>query len=247
MVSQFNILRVTSCGFSIRTPNLTPKPYIESNANWFFLVKSGKLNYSDDNVTVQMSPNNFYILPARKFFSLTDIKGSSFKHLYISFDLTHPITSFEAFDVDNDPFLKDIFNIITKHFKTLNEETLKSLISSILTHTSLKINENFGLAHSIREYIDSCLPLFSIEDVCSKFCYNKHHLNNKFKESYGMTIRQYAKNEQFSYVANELKNGRAITDISNAINYSSPANLSRDFYKHYGKTATEYKNSKTIK
>ena len=243
---EIKVLRTTSCGSGIRPLNKTPLPYIESNSNWFFFVKSGELLYADGENNEILTAGNFYILPARKPFTLTDILNSTFDHAYISFDLNHPITSFFTLSLKDRPFLKDIFDVLIKHYKSLNEKTLSSIVNSILCYTFNKTTPSSVLADSIKSYIDEKAPKISINDLCDFFHYEKHSLNKKFKSNFGITITQYIKNKQFSYVAEQLKNGIPLCELANTIGYSSPANLSRDFRKHFGVTSSNYKKSRTI-
>lgn len=96
-------------------------------------------------------------------------------------------------------------------------------------------------AEKIKMFIDGRLPLFSVSDVIAEFHYSKRYLDKKFKDSYKTSMIRYGKTEQLSFVADALTKGETLTDICYKINYSSPANLSRDFKKHYGFSPAEYK------
>lgn len=240
MNTPITILRVNMCGHGVRGKGRTPFPYKDTQ-NWLFLGKSGCLKYKDNENDVLLKKDHLYILPAHKTFSLTDVADNDFDHLFIAFDCSHPIGRFYDFEVKDDKFLIEFLELITKYYRSLDTIVLGTMIKAIL-HYVLPSDDSTGdFANRIKNYIDEHLPAFSIDDVCEHFHYGKRYLDMKFKIAFGISINKYGKNEQFSYVTNQLSLGRDLAGICDDIGYSSPANLSRDFKKHYGSSPSEYK------
>ena len=99
----------------------------------------------------------------------------------------------------------------------------------------------------IRLYLQNSLSAdFNLEELGNKFHIGKSHLKKLFKEKVGMGIKQYwnrLKIEQAKImVRDETYN---ITQISEALGYSSVHYFSRHFKSEIGMTPTEY--AKTVK
>lgn len=244
MSIQNTVVNIVMFGSGIRPYELTPDPYI-SEYNWLFLVKEGSLLYTQGNFKRMLSPNHIYIFPAYKSFMLTDVEGKRLDHIYAEIKCSRPIKEFIDIDVENNAFIQDIFTVMLIHRKSLDSITLTMLLSTALHELlSFDIREN-DIAREIKAHIDKRLPLFSIKEVVSDFNYSKRYLDKKFTEAYNTSIVKYGKNEQMVYVANSLKDGISLSAICEEINYSSTANLSRDFKKHFGISPFKFKKVHT--
>ena len=242
MNTPISVLTVNMCGKSVRPRSLTPTPY-KTKHNWFFLPLSGKIHFKNMDFEIDLVPEHFYILPAHEVFSLIDIEDCEFDHLYVAFELSHPIHSFYDIPLGHNRFLKDILKLIVNNYTKIDSIVMGTLIKSILHHVLPQQSNNTDIASNIKNYIDKHIPNFSIEDVCKNFHYGKRYLDMKFKETFGISMTKYGKNEQFAYVANSLADGMSLGEICDKLQYSSPANLSRDFTKHFGSSPSEHKKA----
>lgn len=246
MNEKIEILSVNMFSRGIRPVGLTPFAHQQSQ-NWFFYPISGTLNYSDSDVECVMKKGNLYLLPYKKAFSLRDIEGVNFNHLYIAFNSTQPFYEFMQFDVNNDSFLKNYLQFLNNNYKKIQtdsteiNDTIISLTTALLNHLFPNKTTSNNFATQLKKFIDDNLPSFDIDAICEHFNYSRRYLDLKFKQIYGISVFQYAKNKQFAIVANMLTKNFALNDICDAINYSSTANLSRDFKKHVGMTPLEYR------
>ena len=236
------VLTVHAFGQGLRPQYKRPKP-MKEQANWLFFVKDGALTYSDETLTATLVPNHLYVLPANKPVLLTDVDGKRFNHFYIQINCSHPIEEFIDVDIAKNSFLSDFFTLLMKHRKSLDSITIVSLLNTVLYQILPSNVRKSDTAEKIKIFIDEKLPQFSVNDIITRFHYSKRYLDKKFKEAYKISIVKYGKNEQLSYVANVLSEGKSLTDVCDKINYSSPANLSRDFKKHYGVSPAEYKKA----
>ena len=240
MGTQNTVLRITMFGSGIRPRALTPNPYY-SESNWLFFVKEGALSYSDKSVKTTLLPNHVYILPAYKSFMLLDVEGEQFNHIYAEINCSQTIENIIDLNITENDFLKDFFILIMNHSKTIDSITLTMLINTVLHQVLPVENGENDIARQIKLFIDQKLPLFSVNDIIKNFHYSKRYLDKKFKAAYNTSIVKYGKNEQLFYAANALKDGASLSDICDKLNYSSPANLSRDFKKHYGESPLRFR------
>lgn len=225
----------------IRPLNWTPTAYVETQ-NWVFIPISGNIKYSDNNNTVILKKNYLYVLPFKKLYSLTDVENTRFNHIYIAFNCSLPIRDFMEINLDKDAFLRNTIQFIRSNYKTIVTDDLAEPITSILlSHLFPKATNSDVLAYDIKSFVDSMIPHFDFDAVCRRFNYSKRYLDLRFKKVFNMSIFKYAKNEQFVYVADMLKQNHSLKEACDSINYSSIANLSRDFNKHFGMTPLEYK------
>ena len=102
-------------------------------------------------------------------------------------------------------------------------------------------NSSDNFAEQIKQVIDDNMPSFDIEKLCTHFNYSKRYLDLKFKNAFQLSIFKYAKNKQFSHIANLILKNLSLNEICELVNYSSVSNLSRDFRQHYGMTPLEYR------
>ena len=108
----------------------------------------------------------------------------------------------------------------------------------------LYITDNHESARSlslrIRAYLDdSFRTTFSAEGMARHFGYSASYLYKAFKHDFGMSPKRYHTDRRFEYAAACLIDGVPITDIAEALSYSSLANFSRDFKKRFGLSPRE--------
>ncbi len=244
------ILSVNMFSKDVRPVGLTPFAYKESQ-NWFFYPISGALKYSDADTQCIMQKGKLYILPYKKIFSLSDINGVRFNHMFIAFNCSDPIYDFMEFDVENDSFLKNYLQFLNNNYQKIQVSTKDAIDDIAVPLTTVLLNHLFPqknshetnlLAVQIKKFIDDNMPVFNFKTLYSHFNYTKRYLDLIFKNAFNLSIFKYAKNRQFSYIANMVLQNISLNDICDKLDYSSSSNLSRDFKLHYGMTPLEYKS-----
>ena len=247
MKQENKIISVNMFHRSVRPIGLTPFAYKESQ-NWFFYPTSGALKYSDADGECIMQKGKLYILPYKKVFSLSDIDGVRFNHLYIAFNCSQPIYEFMEFDIKDDSFLKNYLQFLNNNYAKMQatstgvvDDIALPLTTALLNHLFPNSNTSDGFAEQIKKFIDDRMPTFDFETLCNHFNYSKRYLDLRFKNMFELSIFKYAKNKQFSYIANMLTQNISLNEICTLVDYSSVSNLSRDFRRHYGMTPLEYR------
>lgn len=237
-----SVLNIEIFGQGLR-PRTLSREQNSGEYNWLYFVKEGALYYSDENVATTLVPQRFYILPAIKSFTLENVPDKNFNHLYIKVRCSVPITEFLEVNVSENDFLNDFFNTLMKHSKTLDTITVAMLLNTVLHLILPPVIRKSSIAEQIKIFVDERLPSFSMAEIITRFHYSKRYLDKKFKEAYNTSIVRYGKNEQLSFVAEKISEGETLSVICDKTGYSSPANLSRDFKKHFGLSPTEYNRS----
>ena len=200
------IISVNMFSRSIRPVGLTPFAYKESQ-NWFFYPISGSLKYSDSDVECIMQKGKLYILPYKKIFSLSDINGVKFNHMFIAFNCSDPIYNFMEFDVENDSFLKNYLQFLNNNCSKIQMSTDRAIEDIALPLTTVLLNHLFPqkdpnatnlLAMEIKKFIDDNMPVFNFKILYEHFNYTKRYLDLIFKNAYNLSIFKYAFTKHFS-------------------------------------------------
>ena len=63
----------------------------------------------------------------------------------------------------------------------------------------------------------------------------------KFKETYGVTVDKYGDEKKFEFILSEIMKKVPLETICSEADYSSAANLSRDFKKRFGMPPLTYR------
>ena len=237
-----SVLSIDIFGQGLRPRALPPEQY-SGEYNWLYFVKDGALLYNDGRVFTTLKPNRFYVLPAFGKFILTDVKGKSFNHLYFKVKCSEPVREFVEADVSANPFLSDFFNMLMQHSNSLDTITVAMLLNTVFHLILPPTIRESDIAEKIKLFVDERLPRFSMRDIIDRFHYSKRYLDKKFKDAYNTSIIKYGKNERLAYGVKALAEGKTLVAVCDEIGYSSPANLSRDFKKHFGAPPLSYVKS----
>ena len=136
---------------------------------------------------------------------------------------------------DSNDFIKDM-NIY---------ERIVSLLSLLMNETVYESEDKKRIydIDEIKKYIDSnYLNDISLDELSGKFYINKFYLTRLFKETYGLTIKEYILSKRISKAKEMLRyDGSSIEDIGIACGISDPNYFSRVFKKIEGITPNMYR------
>jgi AraC-like DNA-binding protein len=101
-------------------------------------------------------------------------------------------------------------------------------------------------AGQAKRYIDGYDSTdIDIDDITHAVGYTREHITRTFTAAYGMTPMQYVVSKKMNIALHSLESGDTVTEIAEALGYSSPYALSRAFKKYYGLPPGKY--IKTLK
>ncbi len=215
--------------------------YYENSCNWLFIVLDGYVSYADNEREVDLCKDFLYVLPAGKTFTLVNPPQGGPDHVYVLLSCNPPIREFISMDLTENEFLRDTAKLIEKYVKKSDSAALISLLEAALGYVMTNVSESDLLAKRVKRYIDENAPAFDIKRVCEKFSYSRRYLDMKFKESYGVTVDKYGAEKKFAFILNEVIKKVPLEAICRETDYSSAANLSRDFKKRFGMPPLAYR------
>jgi AraC family transcriptional regulator, L-rhamnose operon transcriptional activator RhaR len=86
---------------------------------------------------------------------------------------------------------------------------------------------------------------WTIEELATMLCFNRHYLMRLFKQHVGISIVSYLHRSRAERAAILLRESdQAINSIGLQIGWPDPNYFARRFKEHFGVTATEYRNGK---
>jgi len=92
-----------------------------------------------------------------------------------------------------------------------------------------------------KAFIDSHLKTeFSLNELAEYIGYSAFHLAREFKSLEGLSIMEYARNQRILAAAEELKNGRIISEVAAEYGFETHAGFTKAFAAVMGCTPSEY-------
>ena len=90
-------------------------------------------------------------------------------------------------------------------------------------------------------YIDShFLEINSLVELSAHFGYSYSHICKCFRKTYGKSVKEYLNQKKLEYSVELLKKGKTLSEIAEALGYSTPYNFSRAFKNFYGDSPANY-------
>lgn len=233
------IATLFECGRAVRPRGNVE--YFESACNWVFIIYNGSVRYADENRNEDLTKNRLYILPAGKNFSLRNPPQGGPDHFYALVSCVPPIREFVSVNLTDAEFISDVAKLIEKYNAKNDRTSVTSLLETALGYALTKLCENDTVAARVKKFIDETSPKFSMQTLCEKFHYSRRYLDMKFKETYGVTVDKYGDEKKFEFILSEIMKKVPLETICSEADYSSAANLSRDFKKRFGMPPLTYR------
>ena len=96
-------------------------------------------------------------------------------------------------------------------------------------------------AHLIKCYLEQHYEEdISLDSVAHYLHFSKQHIIRLFQKTYNISPMKYLAQLRLEAALQYSRNGESISNTSNRLYYSNPANFSLAFKKHYGLAPTEY-------
>lgn len=132
--------------------------------------------------------------------------------------------------------LQHILVLLLKYEKLNQEDPQQNVMQ--LHHENSLLNEVINYIHN---HIDENL---TVEDLCHKYSISRSSLQILFHENLNVSPKQYMNDIKMQQAKVLLrKKNKTISEISDALGFTSVQYFSRKFKEQYGKTPTEYVRS----
>lgn len=81
-----------------------------------------------------------------------------------------------------------------------------------------------------------------MEDVAGHYGYHPAYFSRKFKQTFGVTFKQYLLGARLEHAAEELRNSRqSILEISEKYHFCSQSHFQNAFRERFGQTPRQYR------
>ncbi|MDD6981479.1 MAG: AraC family transcriptional regulator [Clostridia bacterium] len=99
-----------------------------------------------------------------------------------------------------------------------------------------------SLVDNIVRYIDeNCDKITYLSDISAHFNYDYHYISKLFQSHIRMSLHAYFQNAKLNQARKMLMENLSVTDIANALNYSSIHSFSRAYKNKFGYSPSEEK------
>jgi len=156
------------------------------------------------------------------------------------------------FKYHSEPLIKEIHGLhtgmgVANRFDSYDR--MASIVFKLLLEVKASVREttqsDSGLtaAERVKEFIDGlAIPNINLDDISMQFGFNKNYLIHSFKRRYGIPPNQYIISKKIESAKRMLmEKDTTITEVSNALNYSSTQHFSKSFRLVAGVSPAAYK------
>lgn len=224
------------------TPTVWDFPNITRPFSIIYYVLGGTAYYKIDNVEHIFEKDHLYILPANRVFSLREDPNDKFYSVYVHAFTSPEINTVVDIDTQNDYFIREILELISKYSKDEDSVYMHHLIDMVLSY----IFETYKKAETslptrLKNYIDiEYINVFHQNNHLTKFNYSSQYLSRIFKEKYNVTPKDYAKQLILKEAVLMLYKGISVHETAKRLGFSFPENFCRFFKGHYGYSPSKY-------
>ncbi len=237
----FTELNPLSIGTELQSVGWINRPPMNFYLIHYILRGEGTL--ITDSGTYDLKKNQLFIIKAGERATYKANPDSKFNYIWIEFDGSLA----KKFD-ELPPVIKlktDIFDrmLMSNNYTSAMEEYLTGLLFELYAELFyLNADENNHVA-KVKNYIqlNYSSPL-NVEDIAARIGLNRKYLSSIFKESTGVTVKQYIINVRMEYAKTLLRDGYSVTETSASVGYSDPFVFSKAFKNYYGISPREYKS-----
>lgn len=210
--------------------------------NKIYYILGGSGYYKDAEHDLKFEKGHLYILPANVRHSMYDDPHDKLNHLYLHIYTAPILDKFIDKDLSKDVFLSDLITLIRKNAAIKgNNVKIKYLVEVMINYILDQEKQNESVSAKVKNYIDANVrEQFSMEDIAAHFGYSASQIVKSFKNAYLVTPKQYYKTLRFEQIIKDLQSGMTCEEITRAYNYSSAANLSRDFKTMFSLSPQNY-------
>lgn len=220
---------------------------------YFFL--NGNVEYICNHFRHNLSPNQLIIIPPGEYHNL-HVLGNANDYERCVLNI-HPFFFEKNFPTE---ILKEKYILefsdsdrITEHFrylincrKHISKQDYETILSAVATDImylikySKKSHLNSNSYHDtipaqLIKYIDKNFTNdISLDSIAKKFNYSVSHICHIFKESYGISIKQYILQKRLNCVHAEILQGKKVQKVSQAYGFKNYPAFFRIYKKTFG-------------
>lgn len=253
-------------GIAYCSPNTIVNAHPHNNYFELSIPISGKGTIYTNGVPSLVGENDIYVSFPYDTHQIDADKNSPLKYYFFAFvveneDFKADLCALEH--IQNDPqnriiknkTIKDLIQTVLSELSLKHEYTqlyLETLFTQILielilslknkkTNSFVQPSKNEELCYQIMHYIDTHIPLQSLEELTTVFHFDYEYLSHIFKETTKQSLSAYYRSKRLEVARNLIIEGTmTLTEISEKLLYSSLFSFSKSFKQHYGISPSAY-------
>ncbi|MEH7494759.1 helix-turn-helix domain-containing protein [Neobacillus niacini] len=247
---------ILSCGFITRNGNELPLTIHHEYYNCIVLLQgSGRLIEVETGQTYSLVPNTLcQQLPGKTYSLIIDSTepwyefylsiGESTFHSLASLELVNLVTP--VFELNLKPYLEQWFVDLLSQLKTTITAELHEILFNtqkllINLHRENIVNQSKDIETIISGTKHMLYEDVPLEDIAASFHISYEKLRKLFKESVGISPKQYRLRTKFHLAERLLTEGYSVKSVASQIGYHDPFIFSRQFKKYMGKSPIHFK------
>jgi AraC family transcriptional regulator, arabinose operon regulatory protein len=254
-----------SCGFVKRNSSESLQSICNEYYNCFVLLEGSGSLIDELGQAYSLTPNSLcQQLPGKEYSLMIEssepwyefhvsIGESTFESL-ASLELLHLVTP--VFELNLKPYLQQWFIDLLFQLKTTTTAELPEVLFNmqkllINLHRENIVNQSKDIETIISGTKHMLYEDISLEDIAASFHMSYEKLRKLFKESVGISPKQYRLQTKFHLAERLLTEGFSVKFVASQVGYQDPFIFSRQFKKYMGKSPSLFKKplgeSKSIK
>ncbi|MDF2790527.1 MAG: transcriptional regulator, AraC family [Neobacillus sp.] len=246
---------ILSCGFVCRNTKDSPIPISNQYYSCFVLLQGSGSLVDEAGLVYPLKPNSFcQLLPEKKYSLYIEFSEPWYEfHLSIGESTFHSLASLEllnlvtpVFGLNLKPYLEQWFMDLLSQLKTTTAAELPEVLfntQKLLTnlHRENIVNQSKDIETIISGTKHMLYEDIPLEDIAASFHMSYEKLRKLFKESVGISPKQYRLQTKFHFAERLLNEGYTVKDVANQVGYHDPFIFSRQFKKYMGKPPIQFK------
>lgn len=253
-------------GIAYCSPNTIFAAHPHDNFFELSIPISGKGTIYTNGIPTLVSENDIYVSFPYESHQIDADKNAPLKYYFFAFVVNNETFKTDLYDlkhIQNDPQnriiknkrIKNLIQTILSELSLTHEYTqlyLETLFTQILielilslknknTNSFVQPTKNEELCYQIMHYVDTHIPLQSLEELTSIFHFDYEYLSHIFKETTKQSLSAYYRAKRLEVARNLIIEGTmTLTEISEKLLYSSLFSFSKSFKQHYGISPSAY-------
>ncbi len=206
-----------------------------------YYILGGEAYYQKGNLTIPLQKNHLYLFPAKTHFSLYENPKNKLLHTYAHITTLPIANRLTVAEVLPNTCLWDAVSLWRKYLPSADQEELKNILQLVLSCLDAKEDAVNPIAQSAKQFLDT-YPTFdlTLEELSRHVGYSKIHINRVFFDAYKTTPMRYFNDLRMEQGMQKLLEGISVSEISQLLNYSTPAAFSKAFKQKFGYSPEKY-------
>ena len=206
-----------------------------------YYILDGEAYYKEGERVVPLKKGYLYLMPVRKKFSLYENPNDKLLHTFAHITTLPPACQLYEIEVKPNTCLYDAIMLWRKYQSEDDQEQTKSILQLVLSCVEKHEDSVSSIARMTKQILDT-YPTFdlTLDEISRRIGYSKIHINRVFFDAYKTTPIRYFNNRRMIHGLKKLLDGASINEISNELNYSSPAAFSKAFKIKFGLSPEKY-------